>query len=129
MLSSSVRFPLFALISSSMVNGYDDEIKPCWDIRLNNRNSFCYEPVKYSLSTLIYYDTEARDNEAKRLYNVLKDKWNEGGKGSPSNHCFGIARDMYCYLNFPRCQDNENQLMDLCEHTCATWLERCPFES
>ena len=110
------------------VHGYDDGIKPCWNVRLNNQDAFCYEAIKYPLSTPVFYDSDARDEEAKRMYLVLKDKWDKGGKGSPSNHCLAIARDMYCFTQFPRCQDNKNQEMNLCEHTCATWLERCPFE-
>ena len=62
------------------------------------------------------------------MYNTLREKWELGGKGSPSNHCLAIARDFYCFTQFPRCENNETQETALCEHTCATWLERCPFE-
>ena len=79
------------------VLAYDDGIKPCWNVRLNNQDAFCYESVKYSLSTPVFYDSDARDEEAKRMYLTLKDKWDKGGKGSPSNHCLAIARDMYCF--------------------------------
>ena len=81
------------------------------------------------MSTDVFYEANERDAEAQRQYTTLKDKWDAGAKGSPSNHCLAIARDMYCFKNFPRCSDNDNQMMNLCEHTCATWLERCPFES
>ena len=42
------------------------------------------------------------------MYMELRDKWIKGGKGSPDNHCMAIARDMYCYINFPRCDNNDN---------------------
>ena len=81
------------------------------------------------MSTDVFYTAEKRDEAAKARYKILQTKWDKGGKGSPSNHCLAIARDFYCFLEFPRCENNENQEMALCEHTCATWLERCPFES
>ena len=88
---------------------YDDGIKPCWDVRLNDPDSFCYEAVNYPMSTPVFYEAVDRDADAQRMYMELRDKWIKGGKGSPDNHCMAIARDMYCYINFPRCDNNDNQ--------------------
>ena len=96
------------LALSSTVAAYDDGIKPCWDVRLNDPNAFCFESIKYAMSTPVFYDAKARDEESKRMYMTLKDKWDLGGKGSPSNHCLAIARDFYCFKNFPRCENNNN---------------------
>ena len=96
------------LALSSTVAAYDDGIKPCWDVRLNDPNAFCFVSIKYAMSTPVFYDAKARDEESKRMYMTLKDKWDKGGKGSPSNHCLAIARDFYCFKNFPRCENNNN---------------------
>ena len=61
-------------------------------------------------------------------YTVLRKAWEAGKKGAPNNHCLAIARDFYCYQSFPECESNDTIETALCEHTCATWLERCPFE-
>ena len=85
---------------------YNDDIKPCWDIRLKE-DAFCNEAIKYPLSTDTFYQTAERDAEAKIKYDTLRQKWEDGGKGSPSNHCLAIARDFYCFTVFPRCESNE----------------------
>ena len=46
-----------------LVHAYDDDIKPCWDIRLK-ADAFCNEAIKYPLSTDTFYSTSARDTEA-----------------------------------------------------------------
>ena len=120
--SFATKFTLLQVASA-----YDSGIKPCWDIRLS-QDAFCHDAIKYPLSTDTFYDTKVRDDEARGLYALLREKWEAGGKGSPSNHCLAIARDFYCFTKFPRCQDNDTQETALCEHTCATWLERCVFE-
>ena len=82
---------------------YDDGIKPCWDIRLSDPEAFCYDAIDYPMSTDVFYNSTTRDAAAHAEYLILKDKWDKGGKGSPSNHCLAIARDFYCFNNFPRC--------------------------
>ena len=69
-----MRTELAVVFLASMASAYDDGIKPCWDIRLNE-DAFCHEPVQYSISTPVFYGQEARDAEAQRMYNILKDKW------------------------------------------------------
>ena len=121
---------LFALSAAiTLCQAYDDSEKICWDIRLNNPDAFCFEPIAYPLSTETFYNAELLDEAAKARYMTLLDKWEKGGKGSPSNHCLAIARDFYCFNEFKRCEGKGNEEMALCEHTCATWLERCPFEN
>ena len=92
---------------ATLTTAYDNGIKPCWNIRLSSPTSFCYESVKYDVSTPVFYDATERDEEARRMYNVLREKWDLGGKGSPSNHCLAIARDFYCFNLFPRCEGDE----------------------
>ena len=48
----------------SSVNAYDGGIKPCWDVRLNNPEAFCYDSIKYEMSTVVFYEADARDAEA-----------------------------------------------------------------
>ena len=48
--------------------------------------------------------------------------------GSPSNDCLAIARDFFCYSNFPKCKHNNLTEAGMCEHTCALWKQRCPNE-
>ena len=91
---------------ATLVSAYDADIKPCWNIRLNDPQAFCYQTVEYDVSTPVFYDATARDSEARRMYDVLREKWDMGGKGSPSNHCLAIARDFYCFNLFPRCEDD-----------------------
>ena len=42
---------------------FDDSIKECWDIRLQNPNLFCYAGnlISWPLSKNVYYDQDARD--------------------------------------------------------------------
>ena len=54
--------------AATLCEAYDNDIKPCWDIRLDP-TSFCYEAVKYPMSVDTFYDTKRRDEEAKLLYN------------------------------------------------------------
>ena len=105
-LLKSVIGTTSAVLVSTVV-AYDDGIKPCWNIRLMDTESFCYEPVQYPMSTPVYYQAEQRDNAARTKYMELKKKWDDGGKGSPSNHCLAIARDFYCFTEFPRCDNDD----------------------
>ena len=101
-----MKLPVVAALLCVSAMAYDDDIKPCWDIRLAP-DTFCFKTVKYSVSTGVFYGAKDRDIEAKRQYQVLRDKWEAGGKGSPSNHCLGIAKDFYCFQNFPRCHNDD----------------------
>ena len=52
---------VFVSLLAAVVHAYDDGIKPCWDVRLNNQDAFCYEPIKYELSTPVFYNSTERD--------------------------------------------------------------------
>ena len=45
-----------SVIAVQLVAAYDDGIKPCWNIRLN-QEAFCYQAIKYPLSTDTFYST------------------------------------------------------------------------
>ena len=45
------------------VHCFDDSIKECWDIRLQNSDLFCYAGnlISWPLSKNVYYDQDRRD--------------------------------------------------------------------
>lgn len=108
---------LIALISS--VLGYDRSQKVCWDVRLQNSSNFCYDNknngVVWALSEDVFYSAQTRDNckKTKNLttlvaaakYQNLLTQWANGTALDPSNDCLAIAREVYCSLYFPACQD------------------------
>ena len=103
---------------ASVASAYKRDIKPCWNIRLNNEQAFCYDAIEHSMSEPVFYSADGRDREAQRKYNELRDKWQASEGKLPSNDCLAIARDFFCYTEFPRCEDNDRQETGLCTHTC-----------
>ena len=122
------------------VNCFDDSIKECWNIRLQNEKLFCYpgDLIQWPLSKSVYYDQDRRDAGkltfftfvvARANYNIVRDKWKgEKNLTAPNNHCLAIARYFYCAQAFPACKDQDNQEMGICSYVCQMWAMRCPHE-
>ena len=106
MLPKKRQAVLLVLLLVSCTNAYDNGLIPCWDIRLAE-GAFCKDSVNYKLSTPTFYDQDNLDKQAHDWYSKLLAKWEEKGKGAPSNDCLAIARDFYCYNAFGRCKDND----------------------
>ena len=44
---------------------YDDSVKSCWDVRIQDESYFCYGAVDWPLSQTVYYDAKQRDDWAR----------------------------------------------------------------
>ena len=78
-----------------------------------------------------YYNREELDNNARRMYRELLQKWSmreDPDNDNPTNDCLGIGRQLFCTHNFRRCRDYLAPKQPICSFMCELFKIRCPEE-
>jgi hypothetical protein len=44
------------VLLTATATAYDDSVKTCWDIRLQNEDYFCFDAVDWPISQPVYYE-------------------------------------------------------------------------